>query len=55
MMATVRNRRAVITAVEPFSGKDRVQIHLVRVEYTDLEGVPEDSLIWEREPGASLL
>jgi ERCC4-related helicase len=30
-------------------------MHLVRVEYTDSEGAPEDTLIWEREHNRRLL
>ena len=30
-------------------------MHLVRVEYTDGDGVAEDTLIWEREQGRDLL
>jgi superfamily II DNA or RNA helicase len=51
MMATVRNRRAVIARVKPFSTRES-QLHLVDLEYTDTEGPPTDSVIWEREVGA---
>jgi superfamily II DNA or RNA helicase len=55
MLATVRNRRGIITAVEPFDGTPEGRLHLVTVEYTDPDGVADDRLIWEREPEASLL
>jgi superfamily II DNA or RNA helicase len=54
MLATVRNRRGIISAVEPFEGHEEGVLHLVTVEYTDSEGSVEDQLIWEREPGARL-
>lgn len=54
MLATVRNRRGIISAVEPFDGNDG-RLHLVTVEYTDAESPAEDQLIWEREPFAKLL
>ncbi|EKU96558.1 DNA/RNA helicase, superfamily II [Leptolyngbya sp. PCC 7375] len=55
MLATVRNRRALIAEVEPFSAGPEGQIHLVRLEYIDSDGPPEDSLIWEREIDQKLL
>lgn len=51
MMATVRNRRAVIARVKPFETREGV-LHLVDLEYTDTEGSPTDSVIWEREVAA---
>ena len=50
-MATVRNRRAIISRVKPFDARDG-RLHLVDLEYTDTEGTPTDSVIWEREVGA---
>jgi superfamily II DNA or RNA helicase len=55
MMATVRNRRGVIVSVEPFDTKTDGRLHMVRVEYADGEGSPDDMLLWERESRASLL
>lgn len=55
MLATLRNRRAVIVAVEPYAAPDEGQVHLVRVEYTDADGPPEDAVVWEREPGTHVL
>src|SRR5208283_4541298 len=50
-LATVRNRRAIISRVKPFDTRDG-RLHLVDLEYTDTEGTPTDSVIWEREVGA---
>lgn len=57
IMATLRNRRATVVSVTPFSDPEEGDLHLVHVEYTDSEGVPEDFVIWEieEELGASLL
>lgn len=52
MLATVRNRRAIITGVEPFG---EPVAHLVSLEYIDSDGAPDDSLLWEHERNASLL
>jgi superfamily II DNA or RNA helicase len=50
MLATVRNRRGVISAVEalqePASGR---LLHLVTVEFTEFDGEQEETLLWERE------
>lgn len=51
MMATVRNRRAVIARVKPFPTKEET-LHLVELEYTDSDGHATDTLIWEREVAA---
>jgi hypothetical protein len=56
-LAQVRNRRARIVSVEPSGrsdGRDG-RTHLVRVEYSDFDGVPDETLLWEREHGASLI
>ena len=55
MLATVRNRRAIVTAVDPYDGGVEGRIHLVDIEYIDADGGPEDSLVWEREVRASVL
>jgi superfamily II DNA or RNA helicase len=55
MLATVRTRRALVTAVDPFDGGPDGTLHLVTVEYTEPDGPPDDTLIWEREPGATVL
>src|SRR5271156_3157428 len=54
MLATIRNRRGLIAAVEPFDSQEG-RLHLVRVEYTDSDGVVEDTVLWEREHGRDLL
>lgn len=54
MLATVRNRRGVISGVHPYGGQDG-QLHLVDVEYNDGATPLEQSLLWEREPYARLL
>ncbi|QED30387.1 DNA helicase [Microvenator marinus] len=53
MMATVRNRRGIITNLHPFDGKSDGILHLVTISYTDSDGVQEDQVIWEREPNAT--
>ena len=52
MMATLRNRRALITRVRPYGSP---VLHAVDVEYTDVEGKSQDTVIWEREVGATLV
>ena len=54
MFATVRNRRGVISAVEPFDG-DKGRLHLVHLEYKDDQLPHEDRLLWELEPHKNLL
>lgn len=54
MLATVRNRRGIVSAVDPFDGPAG-RLHLVTLEYADGDGVREDRLIWEREPKAKLV
>ncbi len=48
MLAAVRNRRALVTAVEPCDGPDG-RLHFVRLDYLDFDGSGEDTVIWERE------
>ena len=55
MLATLRNRRGIISAVEPFDGSSEGRFHLVTVEYLDAEFPQEEQVIWEREVGARLL
>lgn len=55
MLATIRNRRALITAVEPSGISPSGQWHLVQLEYIDTDGEPEEALIWEHESQAGLL
>ena len=54
MLATIRNRRGIITDVNPYDSKEEGRYHLVRIEYTDSEAPINDSVIWEREPIAAL-
>lgn len=54
MVATVRNRRGVITAVKPFADTGSNQHNLVTLEYLDTAGVPSEELLWEREVGVAL-
>ena len=54
MLATVRNRRGVVAAVEPFQGEAGT-IHLVHVEYKDAQSPPDEKLLWELEPQGELL
>jgi superfamily II DNA or RNA helicase len=55
MLAKVRNRRALIASVESFDGGLARRLHLVRLEYTDPDGIPEEAVIWEREINPSVL
>ena len=54
MLATVRNRRGVIAAVNPFDGENG-RLHLVHVEYKDDLSPTEERLLWELEPQRNLL
>jgi superfamily II DNA or RNA helicase len=55
MFASVRNRRGIIAAVEPFDG-DNGRLHLVQVDYKDDQSPAEERLVWELErPYARLL
>ena len=53
MLATVRNRRGVVAAVEPFDGLNG-RLHLVHVEYKDWRSPSEERLLWELEPHGTL-
>ena len=53
MLATVRNRRGVVAAVEPFDGEDG-RLHLVHLEYKDWRSPSEERLLWELEPHRAL-
>lgn len=55
MMAVVRNRRAMISSVQPVDAADAGRFHLVEVEYTDGTGAESDELLWEVEPGTEVL
>ncbi len=53
MLARVRNRVGWIAHVDTHTGH-KGDLHLVRVEYLDHHGAPEDNLIWELEPQATV-
>ncbi len=55
MCATVRNCRALVASFDPFDGATNGWFHLVHLEYTDWDGIPEDTIIWERKINAMLL
>jgi len=55
MLAKIRKRRGIIASVEVSRPTEDGVLHQVRIEYTDSEGVPEDTVIWEREVGRELL
>jgi superfamily II DNA or RNA helicase/predicted nucleotidyltransferase len=55
MMATVRNRRAIITGVESFDAVEAGRYHIVELEYTDGIGAESEKLLWEAELGTSVL
>lgn len=55
MMAVVRNRRALVTAVQPFDADEDGRLHVVEVEYSDGIGAESEELLWEVEPGAEVL
>lgn len=53
MLATVRNRRGVVAAVEPFDGETG-RLHLVHLEYQDDAAPSQERLLWELEPSRDL-
>jgi superfamily II DNA or RNA helicase len=56
MLATVRNRRGIISAVEAFDEPGSSQLlHLVTVEFTEFDGEQEETLLWERETAPVVL
>jgi len=54
MFATVRNRRGIVSAVEPFDGQEG-RLHLVHLDYKDDQLPAEERLLWELEPRKVLL
>lgn len=54
MLATLRNRRGIVSGVDAFDGADG-RLHLVTVEYVDHDGESEERILWETEPGARLI
>ena len=55
MLATVRNRRGVVAAVDDYDGREEGRLHLVTIEYTDTDGPVEEQLLWEHEPRTNLI
>ena len=55
MMAIVRNRRAMITGVQPYDADEHGRFHLVEVDYADGQGAESDQLLWEVEPGTQVV
>ena len=53
MIATVRNRRGVVSGVRPHDGLDG-RLHIVDLEYNDGDHPMEETILWEREPFAQL-
>lgn len=54
MLATLRNRRGIVSGVEPFDGPSGIS-NLVSIEYVDSDGQSEDQVLWESEPGARVV
>ena len=54
MLATVRNRRGTVTAVDPFDGETG-RLHIVHLEYQDGGSPSAERLLWELEPMRRLL
>ena len=52
MLATVRNRRGVVSAVEPFDGHAG-RLHLVHLQYHDDRAPSGERVLWELEPADS--
>lgn len=53
MVATARNRRAVIAGIDETVGRDK-RLRLVHLDYLDHHSPPSERLVWEIEPGARL-
>jgi len=54
MFATVRNRRGIVSAVEPTDGEGG-RLHLVYLEYKDDQHPLDEQLLWELEPRKHVL
>ena len=54
MLATVRNRRGTVTAVNAFDGETG-RLHLVHLDYQDGGSPSAERLLWELEPSKTLL
>lgn len=55
MLATARNRRALVTSVDSSLSTPNGRLHLVQLDYTDAEGKSQENVIWEYEPNTKLL
>lgn len=55
MLATVRNRRALITAVDESLPARGEITRVVRVDYMDTDAPAQDDLLWDMEPGAEIV
>ena len=55
MLETVRNRRGVLTVVDPFDAGTGGRFHRVRVEFADGDGEADQEFIWELEPNRWLV
>lgn len=55
MLATIRNRRGVLTAVDPFDSGVGGRFHRVRIEFADGEGDADQEVVWELEPNRWLV
>jgi superfamily II DNA or RNA helicase len=54
MFATVRNRRGVVSGVDPYDGEGG-RLHFVHLEYKDDQVPASEKLLWELEPRKHLL
>lgn len=55
MLATIRNRRGVLTAVDPFDAGAGGRFHRVRIEFADGDGESDQDVVWELEPNRWLV
>lgn len=55
MLATVRNRRALITSVADSPAQRGEVSRIVRVEYMDAAAPSDDDVLWDLEPGAEVV
>ena len=55
-LVVVRNRRGVVSSVNPFPGDDGEVLHSIEVDYSDHEGSSmSEQVLWEREVGARIV
>jgi hypothetical protein len=55
MFALVRNRRGVVSAVEPYDDGVKGRMHLVHLDYKDDQLPRDERLLWELEPFSKVL